>query len=351
MFGPPTGAGAPSGPDRVTVILTVMNDPRVARTLESLLGQTRVPDLIIVDDGGGTDEVARITARFSARDPRVRYLLAPGNIPESRNAALAVVEGEFVAFIDADEVAPPGWLAALLQPFTDPHVGFVGGSTPALPESLRSIGARYYDGYLRRFYDRVARVRPHALPMGNSAWRTQVFRDVGLLDTSLYRRAASEDQEIAHRALGRGWNGVFVPEAWIWHDFSDLSTWKLLKKQRVYSEGGYVVWRRAGTTYEASVVRLLPFLLGPLLAIAGAILFWPIQTRGWGELLLAAGAVELALLAIGLTLQGIARDRQYPGLRWAAIEIPRRWATLYGAFRGLLTFGVSGRRRPSAEKP
>lgn len=347
----PIGIGGPVEPGSVSVVVTVLKDPRVSRTLDSLLAQEYPFTEILVDDGGGTDEVRRITDRFARRDRRVVHLDAPGNIPESRNAALKVARGEFIAFLDADEVAPPGWLRELLRPFEDPRVGFVGGPTPALTDSLHSIGARYYDGFLRRFYDRVARVRPHALPMGNSAWRARVFREVGDLDTTLFRRAASEDQDIALRVLAQGYRGVYQPSAWVGHDFSDITTLGLLHKQRIYAEGGYVVWRRRGSTYEASVGRIAPYLVPPLLALVGVLLLLPAPTRAFGWDLLALAAVSLGVLALGLTVEGALGDREYPGLRYRALEIPRRWATLYGALRGLLHFGTDGRARNGDLKP
>jgi cellulose synthase/poly-beta-1,6-N-acetylglucosamine synthase-like glycosyltransferase len=331
-------------PGRVSVVVTVLKDPRVARTLESLLAQHRRADEVLVDDGGGDDRVERITEEFHRRDARIRHLPAPGNIPESRNIALNAATGEFIAFLDADEVAPPGWLEALLAPFQDPSIGFVGGPTPAMAGTARTVGARYYDGYLRRFYEEEARFHPHALPMGNSAWRARVFREVGLLDTTLYRRAASEDQEIADRVLEKGWKGVYVPSAWVDHDFSDITTWGLLRKQRIYAEGGYVVWRRRGTTYEATTGRVAPYVLLPLTAVVGVVLLVAPVTRELGELLVLIASVGLAGLALGLTAAGLRLDRRYPGLRFAALEIPRRWATLVGAFHGLLTFGWQGRR-------
>ena len=337
----------PIVPGTVTVVVTVLKDPRVARTLESLLAQHRPADEVLVDDGGGDDTVRRLTATFTARDARIRHLDAPGNIPESRNIALRAATGEFIAFLDADEVAPPGWLEALLRPFDDARVGFTGGPTPAMAGTARSLGARYYDGYLRRFYESVARIRPHALPMGNSAWRAQVFRDVGLLDTTLYRRAASEDQEVADRALRAGWKGLYVPEAWVDHDFSDISTWGLLRKQRIYAEGGFVVWRRRGTTYEATGGRVAPYVVLPFLVLLGAVLLVPDSTRYWGAWILAAGAIGLGLLAVGLTIAGLSEDRRYPGLRYQAFEIPRRWATLWGALAGLVHYGWRGHREPS----
>lgn len=339
----------PIRPGAVSVIITVLRDPRVARAIESLLVQERAPDEILIDDGGGPGKVREIAEYYVRQHPSVRYLDAPGNIPESRNTALKSAVGEFIAFLDADEVAPPGWLRALTEPFRDSHVGFTGGPTPGMPGTARTIGARYYDGYLRRFYDRVARTRPHALPMGNSAWRAEVFRSVGLLDTSLFRQAASEDQEIAARALAAGWRGVYVADAWVSHDFSDLDLPRLLHKQRVYAEGGYVVWRRRGSTYEASAGRVAPYVALPAIAILGAILLAPVSTRVVAELLLGVGLIGLGLLAVGLTISGMVEDRAYPGMRWKLLEIPRRWATLYGALRGLVHYGWSGRRAPPPE--
>jgi cellulose synthase/poly-beta-1,6-N-acetylglucosamine synthase-like glycosyltransferase len=342
----PAAADPAARPGRVTVIVTVLNDPRVAETLESLQKQTRRPDEVLVDDGGVTDVVRTIAERVHATDPTIRYLYAPGNIPESRNTAIAAASGELLAFLDADEVAPPGWLEALVRPFDDPTVGFTGGPTPGRPGTVRTIGARYYDAYLRKFYETVARTKPHALPMGNSAWRKAALDRVGPLDTTLYRRAASEDQEIADRVLKAGYRGVYVPDAWVHHDFSDLSVPRLLRKQRIYAEGGYVVWRRRGTTYEASGGRVFPYVILPVLLVVGAILALPSWTRLAGELLAVVALAGLGLLALGLTVSGWRDEPRYPGAKFRALEIPRRWATLYGAFRGFLTYGWSGRRSP-----
>lgn len=341
----PSGrAASATGPPSVSVILTVLKDPRVERTLESLLAQSRPPEEILVDDGGGDDRVARIAERFAERDARVVHLDAPGTIAESRNRALEVAKGEIVAFLDADEVAPAQWLAELIAPFADPSVGFTGGPTPALPETLASVGARYYDGYLRRFYDEVASRHPEALPMGNSAWRRRLFRELGPLDTSLDPRASSEDQEFGVRARAAGWQGRYVPSAWVHHDFAGLDLPALLRKQRRYAKGGFVVWRRSGSTYEASGGRVAPYVLLPLFAVAGALLLVPAPTRLVGAILALAGLGGLGLLAVLLTIVGLGRDERYPGLRYSALEIPRRWATLLGALDGLRDYGWSGRR-------
>ena len=340
----PAAAGPGRTAPSVSVIVTVLRDVRVRRTLESLLTQRRAPMEILVADGGPPGAVQEIAAEFHRRDSRVVHLPAPGNIPESRNIALEAARGELVAFLDADETAPEGWLEQLVAPFADPAVGFTGGPTPGEPGTTRTVGARFYDGYLRRFYETEARHHPHALPMGNSAWRAEVFRRVGRLDTTLFRRAASEDQEVALRALRAGYTGVYVPGAWVYHDFSELSVRTLLRKQRIYAQGGYVLWRREGSTYEARPGRLAPYVALPLVALVGGVMMLFPLTRLFGLGLFAVGAGGLGALAVALTVTGVQMDREFPGMRFRALEILRRWATLWGAGAGLLASGWSGRR-------
>ncbi|MCI4347560.1 MAG: glycosyltransferase [Thermoplasmata archaeon] len=336
----------PPGSGSVTVIVTVRDDPRLEWTLESLLAQTREPQEILIADGGDSPVVRTISERFAARSPAIRHLAAPGTIAESRNIALGVARSEFIAFLDTDEVAPSEWLQRLTAPFFDAGVGFVGGPTPAMKDTARNVAARYYDAYLRRFYDHVAAKRTHALPMGNSAWRGRIFRELGLLDLS-FSGYGNEDQEMALRALRAGWRGLYVPAAPVLHDFSDIGWWSLFRKQLRYARGGYLLWRRTGSTYEASAGRILPYLLLPVLGVLGAILLSFPALRLGGAILLLAGFGGLGVLALGLTVQGRAEDAKYPGYRYRAVEIWRRWATLFGAFVGAL----SPERSPPAATP
>jgi cellulose synthase/poly-beta-1,6-N-acetylglucosamine synthase-like glycosyltransferase len=329
---------AESAPDAslsgsIAVIVTVLDDPRLERTLESLLAQTLPPQEILVADGDQSPVIAAICERLAARDARVRRIAAPGTIAESRNIALGAARSEFIAFLDTDEVAPPDWLQQLTAPFSDPTVGFVGGPTPALAGTTRSVAARYYDAYLRRFYDRIASQSPHALPMGNSVWRARVFRELGLLDLSV-SGYGSEDQEMALRALRAGWRGVYVPLAPVAHDFTDLGWWNLFRKQRRYARGGYVIWRRTGSTYEASVDRVLPYFVLPLLGVVGLLLLPLSDLRLAGGVLCLVGFGGLGILALILTVEGRREDARYPGYRYRAVEIWRRWATLLGAVEG-----------------
>jgi len=105
---------------KVSVIATVLNEgPAIERLLESLAGQSRAPDEVVIVDGGSTDETFSVLKRWaeSERLP-LRVLRKPGaNISEGRNAAIAAARGEVIATTDAGVRLEPGWLRALVAPF------------------------------------------------------------------------------------------------------------------------------------------------------------------------------------------------------------------------------------------
>jgi glycosyltransferase involved in cell wall biosynthesis len=100
----------------ISCIVPVFNAERYLReTLDSVMGQTYRPLEIIVADDGSTDATASVAAAFG---DRVRYLLQPNGGPAAaRNLGLRAVCGEFVAFIDQDDLWNPEKLARQMARF------------------------------------------------------------------------------------------------------------------------------------------------------------------------------------------------------------------------------------------
>ena len=105
----------------VTVIVPVRD--RQAELARCLAGLTRLPRVIVVDDGSDDPAaVARVAAGTGARVLRRPVNGGPG---AARNTGLAAAETTLVAFLDSDCVPGPGWLDRLLPHFADPAVGAV----------------------------------------------------------------------------------------------------------------------------------------------------------------------------------------------------------------------------------
>src|ERR687886_2833620 len=84
----------------------------IQEAIESVFAQTHGTwELLLVDDGS-TDDSTQIARRYAARCPeKVRYLEHPGHQNRgkeiSRNLGISHAEGEYIAFLDADDVRLP----------------------------------------------------------------------------------------------------------------------------------------------------------------------------------------------------------------------------------------------------
>jgi glycosyltransferase involved in cell wall biosynthesis len=136
-----------SGPRTSTVSVIVPSHNHAAfldAALESVHAQTWRPlDVIVVDDGS-TDGTSEVLTPWQARGVRaVRQNRAGASA--ARNRGIAMAEGEFIAFLDADDLWPRADMldAAMAQFAADPALGWTFGD--ARPFSG--------DGDARRFLD------------------------------------------------------------------------------------------------------------------------------------------------------------------------------------------------------
>jgi len=100
----------------ISCIVPVFNGERYVReALDSIVAQTHCPLEIIVADDGSTDGTAAIVAVFGER---VRYFKQSNEGPAAaRNLGISVATGDFVAFLDADDLWHPEKLERQLARF------------------------------------------------------------------------------------------------------------------------------------------------------------------------------------------------------------------------------------------
>lgn len=210
----------------ITVLITSFNDRRISSTLNSLIKQNRKPEEIFVADGGTKWDIEQVCKEYGAR-----FELLPGNVVETRNQALNLIKSDIIAYIDTDEIASESWLDNLVKPIEESRADFTGG--PAKHTNPKSGPERYVNEVEDYVYNYLVPQSIVYLPMGNSAWKREIFKKVGGFDLSI--AGGAEDYDINLKATKTGYRGLFVKDAYVYHDHSEFdSYWKLTRKRYSY---------------------------------------------------------------------------------------------------------------------
>lgn len=86
----------------------------LVRSVSSASHQTYDDLEIIIIDDGSTDDTPAIAARLAQADPRIRYFRQPNmGLAKSRNNAISLATGDFIYFLDADDVIAPDTIRSL----------------------------------------------------------------------------------------------------------------------------------------------------------------------------------------------------------------------------------------------
>jgi glycosyltransferase involved in cell wall biosynthesis len=103
----------------ITIITPTLNAAAfLEETMRSVDGQSSDLEHVVVD-GGSTDETAAIVARF----PRARLIELPDSSQtRAMEYGAAIARGEFLVFLNADDMLAPGALASLLAAIGDADV-------------------------------------------------------------------------------------------------------------------------------------------------------------------------------------------------------------------------------------
>ncbi len=130
-----------AGPRLSVVVCTYNRAALLGECLASLAGQTSDASVfeVIIVDNNSRDETEAVAQRFCTRAPNFRYVVeTEQGLSHARNRGLAEARGNFVAYIDDDAKAAPGWTAEILRFFDEvPEADAVGG--PYLSHALQPL--------------------------------------------------------------------------------------------------------------------------------------------------------------------------------------------------------------------
>jgi len=193
----------------VTVVMPTFNEqPFVGAALDSLLrGNPDVLMEILVLDGGSADRTRAIVRAYAASDTRIRLIINAGRYQSTgvnRGVAAADPRSSIVVRADCHASYPVGFLAACLQPFSDPRI--VSVVVPMVTEGRtcfqRAVAAsqnsRLGNGGAADRTIGASRFVEHG---HHAAFRRTVFQDLGGYDETF---SHNEDAELDLRIRASG---------------------------------------------------------------------------------------------------------------------------------------------------
>jgi succinoglycan biosynthesis protein ExoM len=283
---------------RIDVGVCTFRRESVVETLASLAAQQLPPNVrmrvIVADNEPEPAAEARVRGAAALHGLHLTYVHAPAhNISLARNAVLEHLDGDWLAFIDDDQVAAPDWLARLLAAAENQGADAVLGPVTAVypPETPKWIAAGDFHSF------RAVRVGGRILKgySCNCLIRTALIRRAGLDFDLALGRMGGEDDDFFYRLTDAGGVIGFTEMARVYEPVpaSRASlTWLLKRAFRSGQSHGRRQLRR-GVGGRLGQMALAGAKSGVCLAGAAAAAFFPVKRRKW----LVRGALHAGAVA------------------------------------------------------
>jgi glycosyltransferase involved in cell wall biosynthesis len=210
----PEKAISPKATPLVSVIVPAYNaEKTILETVQSVLQQTFSEFELIVINDGSTDGTLEVLATVG--DPRLAvFSYENGGLATARNRGVERSSGEFITFIDADDLWTPEKIesqVAALQQSMRSESGKKAGVAYSWTRSMDAGGELFYDGNADTFAGDVYAqlLRCNFISSGSNIMLTrQAIAATGVFDDGL---RYCEDWEYYLR-LAREWPFVVVPQ-------------------------------------------------------------------------------------------------------------------------------------------
>jgi len=235
----------------------------IAECIESLMAQQSEESFEVLVVNSSADETPAILAKDY---PSVKVIEVPDRVfaGQARNKGAEQAQGQILAFIDADCVAPPDWLVKIAS-WHRRGFSAVGGSL--VNGSADNIFSRAeYPLELQEFSPRNPAGAVGFLSAANCSFDREVFERHG----GFPEIRAGEDLIFCHRLAGFGVSMYFDPQMYVSHR-NDISALAFLKKQLMHGRHSFNVRNSADLPGSFLNNRLLFPLLLPALPFIRAV--------------------------------------------------------------------------------
>lgn len=316
---------------RYSIITPVYNRPQEVEELLESLSEQRFRDfeLVIVEDGS-TEPSKEVVERFAGR-VQVQYHFKQKEGPSpARNYGFAQAKGEYLILFDSDLIVPPDYFEQVEQALKTQGWDAFGGPDRAhesfsdLQKAVNYAMTSFYTtGGIRGGKKQLAQYNPRSFNMGLSR---KVYETVG----GFIDMHPGEDIDFSLRILKAGFRVGQIPDAFVYH--KRRATWRKFWRQ-IYRFGQKRVELARLHPGQLRLAHFFPlaFLLGSMLMIPAAILFYPVGMVGVGLWLTYLGVIcaDSAILNRSLKV----------GLLSVWATLVQMYAYAFGLLNGLISSG------------
>lgn len=185
----------------VSVVVTCFNNERyIEEALQSIYSQTFKPTEVVVIDGGSTDNTLKILKK---QGKKIRFESHEGFFAShARNRGIKTTKGDWIYFLDGDDVAYPDALANLTAIAIKTKPDMVYGGFRIIEGNTEKIG------YLKPYNPRLL-VSQCYIHMGASLLNRKIFQKIGFFDETLH---IAEEIDLLCRIALANCKVIFVPK-------------------------------------------------------------------------------------------------------------------------------------------
>lgn len=191
----------------ISVVIPLYNKQEsIVATLQSVLAQTYTDYEVVIVDDGSTDNSAQVVEEFISAYPQpllkgkgVRLVRkANGGVSSARNTGIMEAKGEYIAFLDGDDLWDEKYLETLHQLICDYPDATIYGIGCAKLRDDEMISQNFTQNNKRGYVKNVWRNYSECWTGSSSCSRKEKLLEAGLFDTRL---AYGEDIDMWWRLL------------------------------------------------------------------------------------------------------------------------------------------------------
>ncbi len=130
----------------VSVIVPVYNVYNYLNDcINSIIAQSYSNLEIIIVDDGSTDDSGKLCDWLSTMDSRIKVIHKPnGGLSSARNAGLEIAKGDYISFVDSDDVVPTNFISQLLEVLKETKADISVCKIDRFRDDGKKIGKPFY---------------------------------------------------------------------------------------------------------------------------------------------------------------------------------------------------------------